>query len=408
MKAFLYAMLVFALAGAFFLACDKTDILNPDFGGDDFGESPPPLYSSLPPPPGVVTIDAGGQSLTLWPYIGSDLLGDPHDPVSLIFIGQADPRDLRQALLSLDGDRTAYGIPDVFPLNCTWRDCMGDIQGAYAEPNGWVGNAIQMECGDYQILRFHLRFFKAGDWTIGSCHFEFLIPGTTEHQVLSWELAEQLVIVDFMRSGLLDGDMPIIPVMSFNASPWSEIPEYIYNELPTDLRALIGGPIGDVEDPVPIWSDGNATVLNLANKLDWIPGEDNQSITIQFDMVIEKPFCAGGIYQCVYASGPIYIEQVARLSDQGRYSSKFSARGILNLTPVDPTTNPPTPLGETYQAEISQRQFAWLNHQTTYARTKLIQAEIPDDGPYRGSLLTEMQIGPFDYNHFTLEVQCEP
>lgn len=391
-----------------FIGCDKTDILSPDTGGNEFNLSPPPLYSSVPPPAGVVAVDALGETLNLWPYISTDLSDNPHDPVNLIFIGQADPRDLRQALLALDGDRTAYGFPGQFPFNCTWTDGMGDIQAAYGEPGGWVGNAVQLECGVYQVLRFHLRFFKAGDWTIGNCHFELMIPGTTEHQVLSWELAEQLVVADFMRSGLLDPDYPVIPVPNFNASPWAGIPALVYNELPVDLRLAIGGPPGDVEDPVPIWSDGNAALLNLAGKLDWVPGNFDQDVTIQFDMVIPKPFCSGGMYQYLYARGPIYIGQVVRFSQDGRYSSKFKAVGTLNLTPVDPTTDPPTPLGETYQAEISQRQFAWLNHQTTFARTQLSQVEYPADGPYRGSLITEMQIGPFDNNHYSFYIECEP
>jgi hypothetical protein len=407
MKSLVYLLAVSIVMLVVFIGCDTSNILSPDPGDDNQMSQTTPLYRACPPPPGVVSIDALGQTLTLWPYIGADLLGDPHDPVNLIFIGEADPRDLRQALLSLDGDRTAYGMPAEFPFNCTWRDCMGDIQGAYAEPNGWVGNAIQMECGDYRIIRFHLRFFKAGDWTIGNCHFEFLIPGTTDHQVLSWELAEQFVTVDFLRSGLLDPDYPIIPAAGFNDSPWDEIPDYIYNELPVELRALIGGPLGDVGEPVPIWSDGNATILNLANGLEWVPDEDYQNITIQFDQVIPKPFCNGDEYQYVYVQGPIYLDQTVRFSDKGRYSSKFTARGTLAITPVDPSANPPTPIGETYLAEITQDQFAWLNHQTTFAKSFLSQVEIPDVGPYRGSLISEMQIGPYDNNHYSLEVECE-
>jgi hypothetical protein len=408
MKWWIYALILALATLIAVIGCSKSGILSPDNGGGDFMQSPAPLYSSLPPPSGLTTIDVLGQQLTLWPYIGENLLGEPHDPVNLIFIGQADPRDLRQALLALDGDRTAYGFPNDFPFNCTWRDCMGDIQGAYGDPNGWVGNAIQLDCGEFQMVRFHLRFFKAGNYTIGNCHFEFLIPGTHEHQVLNWELAEQLVTADFMRSGLLDEDYPVIPVPGFNDSPWGEIPVMIYNALPPELRALAGGPPGDVEEPVPMQNDGTVTVLNLANKLDWIPCQDNLSLTLQFDMVIPKPFCSGGIYQYLYAQGPIELGQTVRFSRDGRYSSRFSATGTLNLTPVDPSTDPPTPLGETYQAEISQRQFAWLNHQTTFARTQLSQVEVPDNGPYQGSLYTEMQIGPFDNNHYTMEIQCEP
>jgi hypothetical protein len=401
-------LLILAIASLIaIVGCDKSNILFPDLNDGDQGTSPGPLARSFPPPGGIVSVDALGQTLNLWPYIGNNLLGEPHDPVNLIFIGQADPRDLRAALLSLDGDRTAYGIPSVFPLNSVWRDCMGDIQAAYGEPDGWVGNAIQLECGDYQILRFHLRFFKAGDWTIGNCHFEFLIPGTTEHQVLSWELAEQLVTVDFMRSGLLDTLAPVIPAIGINESPWRDIPPYIYNGLPLELRALIGGPLDDVTDPVPIWTDGNATILNLARRLDWTPMVDQQAMTLQLDQVIPKPFCADQ-YPYVYVEGPIYLSQTVRFSDKGRYSSKFSAYGTINVTPVDPSTDPPTPIAETYQAEINQNQTAWLNHQTTMARYYISQVEMPDNGPDRGSLVSEMQVGPFGNNNFSFNIECGP
>ena len=58
------------------------------------------------------------------------------------------------------------------------------------------------ECGTYGPIRFHLRLVKLGALTIGNAHFEVLIPGTTDHQVLSWELAEQLVTYDLARTGL--------------------------------------------------------------------------------------------------------------------------------------------------------------------------------------------------------------
>ena len=76
--------------------------------------------------------------------------------------------------------------------------------------------------------------------TLGNAHFELLIPGTTDHQVLSWELAEQLVTVDMVRSGLLaaapGSTAPI------NAAPgFRQIPAEIYNLLPAELRAASAG-----------------------------------------------------------------------------------------------------------------------------------------------------------------------
>lgn len=400
MKKLIYLTILLTIMGLIITGCDKHKFLEDGF--NPIG----PLYNSTPPPSPLVTVDAAGQSLTLWPYIGTDLSGTPHDPVNLIFIGQVDPRTLRAALLSLDGDRTAYGIPGEFPFNCTWNDAMGDIQAAYGEPDGWVANTVQLECGLYEQIRFHLRFFRAGDWTIGNCHFEFLIPGTSDHQVLSWEIAEQLVTVDFMRSGLLDEDLPIIPAVGINDSPWGEIPPYIYNELPVELRVLIGGPAGDVTEPVPIWSDGNATILNLAQAIDWTPEMVQQNLTINFNQVVPKPFCAEGPYQYVYLQGPVYLDQEVRLKDNGKLTSRFRASGTLEVTPVDPTTDPPTPIGETYQAHVRQNQRTMISDGKSMGYYFIHQTEIPQDVPYRGQLVAEMHIGPGEDNHYSFDIQC--
>jgi len=399
--------LLAALLGLVLIGCDKTDILSNNDTADDETYELGPLYCAAPPPSPLVTVQAGDQQLTLWPYFGKDLLGNSHDPVNLIFFGQADPRDLRAALVALDGDRTAFGFPAEFPFNCVWRDCMGDIQAGYAEPDGWAGNTIQLECGDYQQVRFHLRFFRVGEWTISNCHFEFLIPGTTDHQVLSWELAEQLVTVDFMRSGLLDPVLPVIPAPNINESPWRDIPSYIYNELPVELRLLIGGPSGDVTDPVPIWTDGNATILNLAQGVQWTPFQDHRTLTIDFNQVIPKPFCSGDGYEYVYVQGPIYMDEVFSLARHGEYYSRFTASGWVDITPVDPSTNPPTPLAETYRARIRQIQYTRLNNRTAVAYYFIYQREIPDSGLYQGYLVSDMKIGPYNYNHYASNIVCE-
>lgn len=404
MKKLIYLLILCSAVGLVITGCEKLNMLGEPID-NEFG-TPGPLTSQAPPPWPLVTIDAAGQSLTLWPYTGTDLTDTPQDPVNLIFIGQADPRDLRAALLSLDGDRTAYGIPAEFPFNCTWNDAMGDVQAAYGEPDGWVANTVQLECGAYDQVRFHLRLFRAGDWTIGNCHFEFLIPGTTEHQVVSWELAEQLVTVDFMRSGLLDETMPIIPAVGINDSPWSEIPSYIYNELPVELRLLIGGPPDDVTEPVPIWTDGNATILNLAQAVDWTPEVVQQNLTIIYNQVIPKPFCVDGPYQYIYVQGPVYLDQEVRLKANGKLTSSFYANGTLQATPVDPTTNPPTPIGETYEAKVRQRQRTMINGRTSMGYYFIHQTEIPQDVPYRGQLIAKMQIGPGEDNHYSIDVQC--
>ena len=98
-------------------------------------------------------------------------------------------------------------------------------------------------------MRVHLRLFRTeppvwngGGWTIGAAHFEIRIPGIADHQVLSWELAQQVVMVDFLRSGLLDPGLPMIPTGPINDAPsFRTIPAMIYNLLPPELIAPSAG-----------------------------------------------------------------------------------------------------------------------------------------------------------------------
>jgi len=55
---------------------------------------------SAPVPSGVVTIDAGNDQLTLWPFITTNYLpaeAGKSDPVNLVFLN-TDPRAIRQEL----------------------------------------------------------------------------------------------------------------------------------------------------------------------------------------------------------------------------------------------------------------------------------------------------------------------
>jgi hypothetical protein len=181
------------------------------------------LVTAAPSP--LAPITAGGTTMRVFPYLADDLSSAPRDPVNLVFTGQADPRAIRATLMSLDGNRA--GSPFAL-FDCTWNDAVGGLQAAWSEAEGWSGSAIQLECGDYGPVRFHLRFFEAGEVTLGGAHFEFLIPGTSDHQVVSWELAEQLVTYDLARAGVLGA----APGSSgpLNAAPsFRTIPGFLYD-----------------------------------------------------------------------------------------------------------------------------------------------------------------------------------
>ena len=245
---------VLALAVA---ACDD----RPNAPTSPRAEAPRAARVGAPAPSPLISVPLPGQTLALWPFTGFGF-GEQSDPVNLMWIGQVDPRELRAALVRLNGDRTAFGFPDVFPFNCTWHD-EPEVQPelAYSAASGWVGSPIMLECGTFDQARFHLRFFDVGRATVGGAPFEVFIPGTLDHQTISWALAEQFVVADFVRTGLLDPTLPFFTTGPINPAPFGTIPAVIYNGIPTALRQAIGGPLGDVTDAVPIASSGHATVL---------------------------------------------------------------------------------------------------------------------------------------------------
>jgi hypothetical protein len=149
------------------------------------------------PPSGLVRVSVGGEKLTLWPYTTSDF-ETPSDPINLVF-PNADPREIRQELMKSKGSRP---LPPGVPFaDCQWTDAMGYEQAAWGLPERWAGGAIQLACvragfplGD--PFRFHIRLFRVGRHTIGNAHFEILIPGTAEHEVLSWDFARDFAAYD--------------------------------------------------------------------------------------------------------------------------------------------------------------------------------------------------------------------
>ncbi|MDH3290462.1 MAG: hypothetical protein OEO20_07965 [Gemmatimonadota bacterium] len=367
--------------------------------------------ADFPPPSPLVTV--AGESV--WPFTGSDFAGTTVDPINLAFTGWSDPRDLRAALLMLDGDRSVFaGHPQLGPfagIDCTWKDAMGDAQTAYGATSGWVGSAIQLECGDFDPLRVHLRFFNIGDVTLGGAHFEVLIPGTTDHQVVSWEFAEGLVVADFIRAaigGPVGSSGPINPV------PYRSIPAMIYNSLPDELKFLILASGGVPDWPVPgdvgIGTDGAATVVHLAAAVDGMPEIARQRVEIQFNQVIPKPFCASGPYDFLDVNGPVTLRQHVVVTPSGAYHSQFHAVGMLTLQPltVDLSTGGLVPSGAPYRAHVNEHVKGILTDRVTLASQFVLRAEMPRKGPFRGSLRSTLNVAPGGGSHSSLTVRCDP
>ncbi len=393
------------------VGCDKSlEPISSDVETDDIDleisrlEATSCLIQPGLPPADIETVEFGENSLAFWPYTGTNFSGQPQDPINVIFFGEADPRDIRTALLSLDGDRTSLGMPPVAPFNCTWEDAVGDVQSTYGEPDGWAGSCVQLSCGDYSLPRFHIRLFKLGEWTVANAHFEVLKTGTSDHQVLSWELAEQFVAADFMRSGLLDEMYPVIPTQQINDSPFGTIPYYIYNELPVELRVLIGGPIEDIEGETPINTDGHALILNLADRLPYIAETRVKNFVINFDQAFPRPFCDLGEYDFVYVQGPVQMTMTVYQAENGTYRMIFNAEGELYVTPVDPFTGEPT--GETLTAQVRQRHNSLVTDYYNYASGVMYQKIIPLSEPGSGRLFTWLKIDSEGNDGFLHDIWC--
>jgi len=337
----------------------------PACGYEDTGfpyEQPFPevLDAQAPPAPaGLAVLDVEGTDFTFWPYTGSDFSGTPVDPVNLVFTGEADPVRIRAALLGLDGNRP--GLPPGYPFDAVWTEAIGDVQTGYSEFAGWSGSVIQLQLGAYDPLRVHLRLFPAGalpgggSVTLGGAHFEVLIPNTTEHQVLSWELAEQIVVYDLARAGILTA--PPAPTGPINAAPsYREIPAVIYNLLPPELVAVTGGPAQPTAAPVPLASDGSATRLALGPGAGAHPPDMVQTLTVVLDQVVPKPFCSDGPFDWVLVSGAVDFVREGTVTALGQYSYHARYEGRVMVTPVDITTDPPVPSGEPFEARVSGDQ----------------------------------------------------
>jgi hypothetical protein len=356
--------------------CEKA--LDPDLSqalheaGFARGTAPDPARAAAqaaahgyPAPAAHASLSLGGSNVGFWPYTGAGLDGSASDPVNLIFVGDADPVAIRNALLALDGNRGALGFPPVAPFNARWSDAMGDVQATYVDGEGWTGSVIQLQLGDYAPLRVHLRLFRVGApladgsaWTVGAAHFEVLIPGTADHQVLSWELAEQIVAADLARSGLLRAAAPTAAAIN-DVPSFRTIPAVIYNGLPPELIQLIHGPAAPVANDVPIATDGNATVLTLAGRAP-AAGARAQRFTLTYGQVVPRPLCSQGPYDYIAVRGPVEFSASASVGDDGRYVYRASYVGKLVAVPVDVSQSPPAEVGAPFDAHVGEQQRGTL------------------------------------------------
>lgn len=362
------------------------------------------IRDAAPAPTANVVLD--GETLELFPYLADDASSTARDPVNLVFTGASDPLSIRATLMALDGNR---GGSPFAPFDCTWSDAVGGLQTAWSGDEGWTGSAIQLECGEYGPVRFHLRLFEAGARTLGGAHFEFLIPGTSDHQVVSWELAEQLVMYDLARAGALAGAPSSTGPL--NAQPsFREIPAVLY-QLATAADpafAALLGQLGLVDLPngdKGIPTDGMATVLPLGAHAPVVAGVATQDFEVPFGQMIPKPFCVvGAPSPWLYVSGAVRLTLESRVRAAGQFDQTMRASGRLSLTPWNPATN--TPAGESYEAEVGELQQASIDHRGTSIFGVQQQHEIPTGIPGRGRLQITLKVGAQGVPQYSRTVHC--
>jgi hypothetical protein len=361
-------------------------------------------------PADLVTVTFAGESLRFWPFTGTSFDGPGSDPVNLVFVGHADPAQIRDALLSLDGNRAPLGFPPSYPFDQRWKDASGDVQTGFVDGTGWTGSEIQLALGDYGPVRFHLRLFRTatpfgdgGTWTLGAAHFELLIPGTTAHAVLSWERAEEIVAADLLRSGLLDLTVPVGQVEAGPSPDWRAIEPFIYNELPSELFGYVYGPFPPVSSPVPLPNDGRATVLHLASSAP-PAGDRHESFTVTMHQVIPRPFCSGGPLDFVLVDGPVSFSTDVTADASGRVSVGGRADGTITVTPVDVTQSPPVPTGGSWQARVGDSFQGSITGQD--GRIAFQVKRILPQGGGSELLVSRLFVGSSGPNRFLQTTQC--
>ena len=207
---------------------------------------------------------------------------------------------------------------------------------------------------------------------------------------------------------MLDHNFPLFPSDPINDAPsFREVPAAVYNGLPADLRVAIGGPLENVSADWPLPNDGSATVFNVVGTA---PDAERlvarRELDFQYDQVIPKPVCSAGPFDYVYITGPVKLVQHLVVTGSGNYMTNYRASGRLAITPVNPLTNPPTPIGETYQAVIAEMDKGIVTDQVTLASRYLIRVAVPPSAPLHGALFLSVHAGPAGLTQVQMETHC--
>jgi len=367
---------------------------------------------SAPPPTGVVTIAAGTEQLTLWPYTTPNYLpgaAGQSDPVNLVF-PFTDPRAIRQELMTLDGNRPTWSFLPSGANGCVWMDGMGYEQAAYVEPEGWVGGEVQLVCAtpDSPLgkeYRFHLRLFRSGPHTIGAAHFEVNIPYTAEHEVLSWEMARAFVTDEMARLDVdaFQGETPVFePVDAAFRTAKGLVNAYVWGtNMPRPGGLLFLGKLGlppppsppppptpYEPPPVPIPATGLAAVF--APDFTYVPVKSDITLTdsrVYFVPTTPKPFCGEEPIQIT--GGPLTLTLRVQTNPSGKYQRTYAVAGTLKIKTLATEVDQDAVISETHRGMLTD------NHGQVVEEVS--QLLLPGEGALGQSLHVAFGAGQTDY-----------
>ena len=282
-----------------------------------------------------------GQRLSFRPATGAGPdLRRPSDPVNLVFQGDADPLRIRTALLSLQAERdTKWQV--VAGRNARWRDAIGHLQTVFVADHGWSASAVQLELGRYKRARAHLRLFPYKGFTLAAAHVEFLPLGGFEHEVVSWELGEELVVAELTRAGILED--PPARIGPFATGLDRRIGPAAARSAPAGLISLAGlSRLSAGPEEVP--GAGYLTALHLRPLP---PAEGERSWTrVCLDLSTNvNTSCPGSSDELMHIRGPLRLEQEL-ITGSGRLTARLAVRGTLT---VDDTQ-----LGQVAEGQITR------------------------------------------------------
>lgn len=384
-------------------------VLGPTAGCQDTREPTAPLTTTRPAvrtdrsqvvPSPLATVTAGSKSVTFWAYTGDNFSNTPVDPISFVFPG-ADPRQIRALLLSVNGDRSGFGMPTVKPFNCTWKDATGGSnQTAYSNESGWVGSAIQLTCGGYDV-RYHIRLFQVGDFVLGAAHFEVNIPGTWMHESLSWDRAQELVLVDLLRTGMVNPSYTPVPTGS--TSPYYRtINPQVWYPLAAGQPALAAY-VGAVVDGsvVRILNNGVALKVSVLGAPPIAPMDQTEEFDLPIAQGVPRPFCNTGPLDLVYVSGTLHISRHTVVDESGGYHNRQQMQGRLEGTPISPSG---APIGATFHAIVDDINTGVYSPNQNAISLYTKMQTMPNG---QGSSTRTLTVGPGNSSNFDYQERCD-